>query len=117
MDNGILNLFLDDKRTSLLENIVALHLYRKCKESLFYLKGKKVDIDFYLSDSNTAIQVSYSIEDVNTYNREINNLIEFKKSNNQETKLIIVTYEEKKTITIDETNIEVLPLKEFLLNY
>lgn len=79
MDNGILNLFLDGIRTSLLENIVALHLYRKCKESLFYLKGKKVDIDFYLSDSNTAIQVSYSIEDVNTYNQEINNLIEFKK--------------------------------------
>lgn len=117
MDNGILNLFLDYKRTSLLENIVALHLYRKCKEELFYLKGKKVDIDFYLSDSNTAIQVSYSIEDVNTYNREINNLIEFKKSNNKEAKLIIVTYEEKKTITIDETTIDVLPLKEFLLNY
>lgn len=96
MDNGILNLFLDNKRTSLLENIVALHLYRKCKDELFYLKGKKVDIDFYLSDSNTAIQVSYSLEDVDAYNREINNLIEFKKSNNQEAKLMIVTYEEKK---------------------
>lgn len=118
MDNGILNLFLNDKRTSLLENIVALHLYRKCKDSLFYLKGKKVDIDLYLSNSNTAIQVSYSLEDVDAYNREINNLIEFKKSNNQEAKLMIVTYEEKKTITInDETIIEVIPLKEFLLNY
>ena len=36
-DNGILSLFIDDKRTALLENIVAVELYRKGFE-FYYLK-------------------------------------------------------------------------------
>ena len=116
MDNGILNLFLDDKRTALLENIVALHLYRKHKDSLYYLKGKKVDIDFYLSDSNVAVQVAYSINNIDTYNREVNNLIEFARHSDRDNKLVIVTYEEEKTIRNGEKTIEVIPLKKFLLD-
>ena len=116
MDNGILNLFLDDKRSSLLENIVALHLYRNHKESLYYLKGNKVDIDLYLSDSNTAIQVAYSLDESDTYNREVGNLVEFAKSSDKSCKLVIVTYEEEKTISVEGKIIEVTPLKKFLLN-
>lgn len=115
MDNGILNLFIDDKRTSLLENIVALHLYRKHKGSLYYLKGNKADIDFYLSDSNVAVQVAYSINNIDTYNREVNNLVEFARQSDRDNKLVIVTYEEEKTIRNDERTIEVTPLKKFLL--
>ena len=116
MDNGILNLFLDDKRSSLLENIVALHLYRNHKETLYYLKGNKVDVDFYLSDANTAIQVAYSLEKGDTYNREVNNLVEFAKSSDKKNNLLIVTYEEEKKIYIEDKTIEVVPLKKFLLN-
>lgn len=117
MDNGILNLFLNDKRSSLLENIVALHLYRKHKESLYYLKGNKVDIDLYLSDTNTAIQVAYSINDGDAYNREVNNLIEFANSSDNKSKLLIITYEEEKTINLDGKTIEIVPLKKFLLDF
>ena len=117
MDNGILNLFLDDKRSSLLENIVALHLYRKHKESLYYLKGNKVDIDLYISDTNTAVQVAYSINDGDAYNREVNNLVEFANSSDKKYKLLIVTYEEERTINLEGKIIEVIPLKKFLLNY
>ena len=116
MDNGILNLFLDDKRSSLLENIVALHLYRNHKESLYYLKVNKADIDLYLSDSNTAIQVTYSINEGDTYNREVNNLVEFAKNSDKDYKLLIVTYEEEKTINVEGKTIEVVPLKRFLLS-
>ena len=116
MDNGILNLFLDDKRTLLLENIVAINLYRQHKEELYYLKGNKVDIDFYLSNTNTAIQVAYSLNDVETYDREVNNLVEFARLNQKKTKLIIITYEEKQNINIDGISISVIPLKEFLLS-
>ena len=115
MDNGILNLFLDDKRSSLLENIVALHLYRNHKEFLYYLKGNKVDIDFYLSDSNTAIQVAYSLDEGDTYNREAGNLVEFAKNSDRNCKLIIVTYEEEKVRNVEGKTIEVMPLKKFLL--
>jgi len=114
MDNGILNLFLDDKRSSLLENIVALHLYRNHKGSLYYLKGSKVDIDLYLSDSNTAIQVAYSIQDGDAYQREVNNLLEFAKTSCENGRLVIVTYEEEKTIDVAGKTIEVLPLLKFL---
>ena len=116
MDNGILNLFLDDKRSSLLENVVALHLYRNHKESLYYLQGNKVDVDFYLSGSNTAIQVAYSLNDNDVYDREVNNLIEFAK-NNENNELLIVTFEEERTINVNSKAIEVIPLKKFLLNY
>lgn len=115
MDNGILNLFLDDKRSSLLENIVALHLYRSHKESLYYLKGNKVDIDLYLSDTNTAIQIAYSLNDNDVFNREVNNLIEFAKGSERNSKLLIVTFEEEQTINVDGKTIEVVPLKKYLL--
>lgn len=116
MDNGILNLFLNDKRSSLLENIVALHLYRNHKDSLYYLKSNKIDIDFYVSNSNLAIQVAYSIDEGDAYNREVNNLLEFAKGNDKNTKLIIVTFEEEQTIKVEGKIIEVVPLKKFLLN-
>ena len=117
MDNGILNLFLDDKRSSLLENIVALHLYRNHKESLYYLKGTKVDIDLYLSDTNTTVQVAYSMNEGDVYNREVNNLVEFSYRSDKKCKLLIVTYEEERTINLEGKIIEVIPLKKFLLNY
>ncbi|MDY4155751.1 MAG: ATP-binding protein, partial [Bacilli bacterium] len=116
MDNGILNLFLDDKRSSLLENIVALHLYRTHKDCLYYFKGNKADIDFYLSDFNTAIQVAYSIDEKDAYDREVNNLIAFAKGNQSKSNLIIITYEEEKIIEIDGFLIKVIPLNKFLLN-
>lgn len=116
MDNGILNLFLDNKRSSLLENIVALHLYRTHKDCLYYFKGNKADIDFYLSELNTAIQVAYSIDEKDAYDREVNNLIAFAKANQSKSNLIIITYEEEKIIEIDEFSINVVPLKKFLLN-
>ncbi len=114
-DNGLLNLFIDDKRSALLENLVGIELARRNKEHLYYLKGKKVDIDFYLSDSNTAIQVAYSINDHETYDREINNLVSFAKDSKEPSKLILITYQEEKTIEIDGFNINVIPLLKFLL--
>ena len=62
MDNGILSLFVDDKASALLENMVAIELYRRAKGKLYYLKGKTVDADFYLSEEDAVIQVAYSIK-------------------------------------------------------
>lgn len=115
MDNGILNLFLDDKKSSLLENIVALKLYRDYKDSLYYLKGNKTDIDFYISNENAAIQVAYSLSDKEVYDREVNNLIEFAKNSKKKSILYIVTFEEERLIDFDGYKIQVLPLSKFLL--
>lgn len=115
MDNGILNLFLDDKKSSLLENIVALKLYRIHKDNLYYLKGNKTDIDFYISNENAAIQVAYSLSDKEVYDREVNNLIEFAKNSKKKSILYIITFEEERLIDIDGYKIQVLPLSKFLL--
>ena len=114
-DNGVLNLFIDGKKTALLENIVAINLYRNNNE-FYYLKGNKVDIDFYIPSKKTLIQVAYSLENQETYDREVNNLVEYAKSTNDELKLFIVTYDEKRTIELEGKIIEVISLKEFLIN-
>lgn len=114
MDNGVLNLFVDDKRSSLLENVVAIHLYRNYKDELYYLNGSKTDIDFYLSEKGVAIQVSYSLKEEDTKNREVSNLINFAKSTKDNTKLVIVTFEEEEDIVKEGYIINVMPLKKFL---
>lgn len=114
-DNGVLNLFIDGKRTSLLENIVAINLYRYNYE-MYYLKGNKVDIDFYLPTIKTIIQVAYSLRDSETFDREVSNLIKYANDKEEELKLIIVTYDEKRIIEINNKKIYVIPLKDFLLN-
>ena len=115
-DNGILNLFLDDKRSSLLENIVAIHLYRSHQNNLYYLKGDKADVDFYVSNKKQAIQVAYSLKDHDVFEREVNNLVEFAKSAKEPLDLVIVTFEEEDVINHEGFEIKIVPLKSFLLN-
>ena len=83
-DNGILNLFLAGGETKLLENIVAIQLnkrYHNTPEELrlfYYNKG--VEIDFCIPEANKAIQVSYNIDDLDTYEREVGGLVKFMKA-------------------------------------
>lgn len=68
-DNGIMNLFLTDPNTSLLENIVAINLRRYYgKEVYFY--NSQIEVDFYVPDESLAVQVCYSLQDVETRDRE-----------------------------------------------
>lgn len=114
VDNGILNLFLIDDKTSLLENLVALHLCR-CygKENVSYYNAGK-EIDFVISESHIAIQVSYSIKDPQTYTREVTPLIKFAQTHSDWT-MLIVTYEEESTLDAGGTVINVVPAYKWLL--
>lgn len=114
VDNGILNLFLIDDKTSLLENLVALHLCR-CygKENVSYYNAGK-EIDFVISESHIAIQVSYSIKDSQTYTREVTPLVKFAQTHSDWT-MLIVTYEEESTLDADGTVINVVPAYKWLL--
>ena len=114
IDNGILNLFLLDDKTSLLENLVALHLCR-CygKENVFYYNSGK-EIDFVVSEARIAIQVSYSIKDSRTYTREVTPLFKFAQAHPDWT-LQIVTYEEEDSLNADGTTIHVVPAYKWLL--
>lgn len=116
IDNGILNLFLVDSETSLLENFVAVTLCKKYgRENVVYLKGDK-EIDFYIDETNTAIQVSYSIKDDSTRNREVDALCRYAQTN-RDVKPKIITWEEKENIVVDGVSIEVVPILDWILDF
>lgn len=116
IDNGILNLFLVDSETSLLENFVAVTLCKNYgRENVVYLKGDK-EIDFYIEETNTAIQVSYSIKDDNTRNREVDALCRYAQTN-KDVKPMIITWEEKENLVVDGVSIEVVPVLDWILDF
>ena len=114
-DNGILNLFLINNNAALLENLVAISLLRKYgREDAVFFYNDGVEVDFYIPEAAMAIQVSYTISDKETYEREVKALI--KLSNFIECKrLVIITRDEEQTITNDEKIIEVIPVWKWLL--
>lgn len=115
-DNGLLNLFLDDKKPSLLENAVAVYLTQNHPQDVFYLKSPKtgIDIDFYIPSARQVVQVAYSIQG-DAYEREVGNLKKFAATTTETHRYVIVTYEEEKIINDSDVKIEVVPLMKFLL--
>lgn len=117
-DNGLLNLFLINKKSLLLENVVALCLKRRFSDDMYYFKSSKtgIDLDFYLPEQSMAIQVSYTLNPED-YERETTSLIKLAKDTSLGVKkLLIVTMEDdQRTIEIDDFSIDVLPLYLFLL--
>ena len=112
LDNGILNLFLIDQDTKLLENLVYIQL-RRLGCTTYFLKRKQ-EVDFYVPENNWLIQVSYSISDKETLEREVKSLhLSMKEFNLQ--KAYIITHDEEKTINSEWGVIEVIPLWQWLL--
>lgn len=116
-DNGILNLFLLDGQTSLLENLVAITLLRRYgREEAVFFYNKNIEVDFYLPDSATAIQVCYSLDNSDgTYDREVGALIKLTKILDC-SQLMIITYSEERIIEVENKTIEVLPIWKWLLD-
>jgi hypothetical protein len=118
IDTGILGLFLIDKDAMLLENLVALHLFRLYGHDLdnervfFYHDG--YEIDFYIPDDELAIQVSYSLRDEDTRKRETEAL---QKLPNRLpcARRLILTYDEEGNITDKHGTIEITPVWKWIL--
>ena len=115
-DNGILNLFLIDGNTSLLENLVAINLIRQFgKEDAVFFYNKGVEVDFYIPEEQWAIQVSYSIKDLETKERETDALIKLSKVLPCR-RLLIITFDEESVLQMDNhARIEVVPVWKWLL--
>jgi hypothetical protein len=112
-DNGLLQLFLLDAETSLLENLVALTLLRKYgREDAVYFYRNQIEIDFYIPEAEWAIQVSYSLRDEETLRRETTALQKLTKVQPCR-RLTIVTRDEKRTIPSEAGPIEVIPIWKF----
>lgn len=115
IDNGFLSLFLFDPETSLLENLVAIHLHEKYGDDLFFY-NENVEVDFCLFENRQAIQVSYSIQDTATYDREVKALLAYNKRY-PGSKLLIITMDEELTIEKDDVTIEVIPVWKWVLQF
>lgn len=113
IDNGILNLFLIDPNSSLLENIVAIGLHKKYETDFYYYQNG-VEVDFYIPETETAIQVSYSLRDEETRRREVSALEKMAKQIKIE-QMIIITKDEEETIEANDYEIQVIPIWKWLL--
>jgi predicted AAA+ superfamily ATPase len=113
VDNGLLNLFLFDGNTSLLENQVAIRLRQQYGDELHFFQGR-TEVDFYLPESKIAIQVTYSMQDIDTRQREIDGLVELAHSFEIK-KCLIITKDEEETIPKSDVEIRVMPVRKWLL--
>lgn len=114
-DNGILNLFLFLPETKLLENLVAIKLYNKYGDDLYYY-NKNVEVDFCVPNDGLLIQASYRMIDEAMRNREIGALQKLSKFIKPQ-RCIIVTYDQEEIIQSNDLDvqIEVIPAYKFML--
>lgn len=118
IDNGLLNAatfkFSKD-HGKLLENIIFLELYKNSSKVFFYKNKRECDfIVFEKSQIMDIIQVSYSLEDKNTREREIEGLAETCKRFGVRDGHII-TFSEEEHIKIEGISINIIPAYKFLL--
>lgn len=113
VDNGILNLFLANPDTALLENLTAIFLYQKFGNALYYYY-KNIEVDFFVPDNSLGVQVSYNIDDEATKKREIKALTVL----NEYIPLseaIIITKDTEETILINGLEIKIIPIWKYIL--
>ena len=119
IDNGLLSLQLQNAETTLLENMVALSLFRKYGHDMdnerVYFYNANIEVDFYVPEDELAIQVAYSLNDEQTKEREVTAL---KKLPNVHpcSRRIIITYDEETTFTDQYGTIEVIPCWKWMLD-
>ena len=112
-DNGILNLFLTDPNTSLLENLVAVTLLRSETEFCFY-RSADCEVDFVLPEEKTAIQVCYSLFDDETRKREFSALHSLDRRYELKNCLVI-SKDAEETAEYKGTQIKILPAWKWVL--
>lgn len=105
-----------EDRGKFLENTVFLNLRRLYSEDIYYYKTRKDhEVDFYLSKKKTFIQVSESIINPTTRQREVQTLLEAMEEVKESTGMII-TEDEKETLELEGKTITVLPVYEWLFS-
>ncbi|MFT4244387.1 MAG: ATP-binding protein [Candidatus Woesearchaeota archaeon] len=118
LDTGISNSVsfkFSEDRGRLLENIVFIELKRRRLE-VYYHKEKK-ECDFIIKDGlniNQAIQVTTSLEDIDTRKRELAGLVDACRTYNLKRGLIL-TQDEEYELEEEGVSIQVLPLWKWLL--
>ena len=122
IDNGLRRAVLLPQSTDdgkLLENLVALELYRRreANERIFYWQGN-YECDFVVQrgeEISELVQVTWEMTDPNTRQREITDLLEAAKATGCKN-LTIVTRNEEDAIDVEGFKVKIIKLKDWLLN-
>ena len=118
IDNGLLSLQLQNVETTLLENMVALSLFRKYGHDMgnerVYFYNANIEVDFYVPEDGLAIQVAYSLNDEQTKEREVTALAKLPNVHPC-SRRIIITYDEETIFTDLHGTIEVIPCWKWML--
>jgi predicted AAA+ superfamily ATPase len=108
-----------EDKGKLLENIVALELFRRRgadRKMFYWQEGRECDFVVQREEHvEELIQVTWDIADEDTRKREIEGIKEAAKGTKCD-KLTIVTREQKETIEEDGVRIDVLGIEEWLLS-
>ncbi len=112
IDTGILNLFLLNPETKLLETLVFNYLHRKDREELFYYR-ENYEVDFFVK-SGSLIQVSYDISASATQERELKSLVKAAEKLGVKD-LKIITYDVEDSLEYKGYGIVVLPAWKWML--
>lgn len=104
-----------EERGKFLENTVFLMLKRIYPDDIYYYKTEdNREVDFYLPKHRTFIQVSQTITETETRDRELRALKRAMEEI-EDSYAIILTDSEKMTLKIGKNTITVLPVYEWLL--
>ena len=117
LDTGLVNSIsfkFSQDRGRLLENLVYMTLTKQSRE-IYYHKGR-YECDFLIKDNLTitgAIQVTLTLKDEKTRYREIRGLTEAMNAYNLKHGLIL-TEKESETLRIDDKEIQIMPIYEWI---
>lgn len=117
IDNGILtatDYSFSENYGKLLENLIALEILKSGKELMYYRDKQECDFIFREKKSIFPVQVSYTLNDQDTKEREIKGLLCACKKIRVK-KGTIVTFEEEEKLTADNISIAVIPAYRFVL--
>ena len=98
--------------------MVAIELFRHYghdeDNERIYFYNDNIEVDFYVPEDGLAIQVSYTIKNDETYEREVSALSKLPKVYPCKRRMII-TYDEEATLTDEYGVIEVVPCWKWML--
>ncbi len=119
--NNRSNAFAGENLGWRMETLVYLELRRRAQSislDIYYYADRGAEADFIVCDGNQAqavYQVSYSLQQPKTRNREIRGAVAAAKATNSETLYILTDHEAETITTVDGYRINVLPVWEWML--
>ena len=113
VDNGLLNLFLLENQSALIENLCAIEMRKRYGDKLYYYLHN-IEVDFFVPGEDLAVQASYRLSDESTIKREVDALVKLHKVHPLK-KAVIVTRDEETTLNEGGLSIEIVPVWKWLL--